>query len=81
MTTNKPESIETRLSVLTAKINQLTLNISNSNEQTDRRLNDLAEQAQRDRQQAAIDLQAWQAEIQKIREALLQKSGNGRQSV
>lgn len=38
----------------------------------------LAEEAAQDRQQAAIDRQAFQSEIQRIWQYLLQQGGNGR---
>ena len=38
----------------------------------------LAEEAAQDRQQAAIDRQAFQTEIQRIWQYLLQQGGNGR---
>jgi uncharacterized coiled-coil protein SlyX len=123
MTTNQPDSIETRLTrletlfanvgetvaaqnksidaltanvsqqsdtidVLVANISQLAENLNNISEQTDRKISNLVEQAAQDRQQAAIDRQqadidrqAWQAEIQRIWEYLLQQRGNGRQGV
>ena len=96
MTTNQPDSLETRLSrletlfsnvgetvlaqseaiasnkqaidALTANINRLAEQSYTFAEQTNRNINVLAEQAERDRQQAAIDRQAWQAEIQRDRE-------------
>ena len=100
MTTNQPESIETRLTrletlftnvgetvvaqsdtidVLVANINQLTENLNNLCEQTLANINNLADLAAQDRQQAAVDRQAWQTEIQRIWEYLLQQGGNGRQ--
>ncbi len=85
MTQNQLESIETRLSRLEevfANIGEtviaqneaiiaLTNNINTLTEQTTQNINVLA-------QQAAIDRQAWQAEIQRIWQYLMQQGGNGR---
>jgi len=92
MTTNQPESTEERFNRLESffadisevviaqseAIDSLTTNLNNFAEQTTRNINALAEQAAADRQQAAIDRQAWQAEIRRIWEYLLQQGGNGR---
>jgi len=118
MTTNQPNSTESRLNrletlfvnigetvvghdntidVLVANISQLTENVnrlSNSVDNLTINVQNLTDQATEDRQQAAIDRQqaaidrqqatidrqAWQAEIQRIWEYLLQQGGNGRQN-
>ncbi|MBR8834805.1 MAG: hypothetical protein DSM106950_12395 [Stigonema ocellatum SAG 48.90 = DSM 106950] len=66
------------IDVLVANINQLTENLNNLSEQTNRNINNLAEQAAQDRQQAAIDRQAWQTEINRIWQYLERQTGNGR---
>ena len=86
--TNMGETVvahDNTIGVLVANISQLTENLNNLAEQTNRNINNLAQQAAQDRQQAAIDRQqatadrqAWQAEIQRIWEYLLQQGGNGR---
>lgn len=86
--TNMGETVvahDNTIDVLVANISQLTENLNNLAEQTNRNINNLAQQAAQDRQQAAIDRQqatidrqAWQAEIQRIWEYLLQQGGNGR---
>ncbi len=82
MTTNQPESIETRLSrleTLFADIGETVLAQNDAINALTANVNNLAEQAAQDRQQAAIDRQTWQAEIRTIWEYLLRQSGNGRQ--
>lgn len=82
MTTNQPESIETRLSrleTLFADIGETVLAQNDAINALTANVNNLAQQAAQDRQQAAIDRQTWQAEIRTIWEYLLRQSGNGRQ--
>jgi|GEM_PF-857135 uncharacterized coiled-coil protein SlyX len=78
LTANVSQQSDT-IDVLVANITQLTENFNNLSEQTSRNIRNLVEQAAQDRQQAAIDRQAWQAETQRIWEYLLQQRGNGRQ--
>ncbi len=82
MTTNQPESTEARLSRLEtflADVGDLVVAQNDAIDALTANVNNLAEQAAADRQQAAIDRQAWQAEINRIWQYLIgQQPGNGR---
>jgi len=82
MTTNQPEPIEARLSRLEtflADVGDLVVAQNHAIDALTANVNNLAEQAAADRQQAAIDRQAWQAEINRIWQYLIgQQPGNGR---
>lgn len=70
------------IDVLVANIQQLTENVAAVNqrvdaltEQTTRNINNLAEQAAQDRQQAAIERQEFRTEIRRIWEYLRDRNG------
>lgn len=81
MTNNQPESTEARLSrleTLFADVGDLVIAQNDAIDALTANINNLAEQSAADRQQAAIDRQSWQTEIQRIWQYLLQQGGNGR---
>ena len=81
MNIDQPESTEARLSrleTLFADVGDLVIAQNDAIDALTANINNLAEQSAADRQQAAIDRQSWQTEIQRIWQYLLQQGGNGR---
>ena len=76
------------IDVLVANISELAENVNRTNNTVDeltiavnrstQNIDNLTAQTAEDRQQAAIDRQAWQAEIQRIWQYLERQTGNGR---
>ena len=76
------------IDVLVANISELAENVNRTNNTVDeltiavnrstQNIDNLTAQAAEDRQQAAVDRQAWQAEIQRIWQYLERQTGNGR---
>ncbi len=76
------------IDVLVSNISQLTENVNRLNNTVDnltiavnrssQNIDSLTAQAAEDRQQAAIDRQTWQSEIQRIWQYLERQTGNGR---
>ena len=76
------------IDVLVSNISQLTENVNRLNNTVDnltiavnrstQNIDNLTAQAAEDRQQAAIDRQTWQSEIQRIWQYLERQTGNGR---
>lgn len=81
MNIDQPESTEARLSrleTLFADVGDLVIAQNDAIDALTANINNLAEQSAADRQQAAIDRQSWQTEIQRIWQYLLQQGGNGK---